>query len=72
MSYEYTVSVPANDRRMFRSLAKKMGWSYAPVRNKKVSYKPNSTTVKAMKEAEEGVDLQPLDADHFLDYVASL
>lgn len=26
MSYEYTVSIPANERATFRLLARKMGW----------------------------------------------
>lgn len=34
MSYEYTVRIPANERAMFRQLAKKMGWGYSPVRKK--------------------------------------
>ena len=37
-----------------------------------VCRKPNATTLKAMREAESGEELETLDLNHFKDYVASL
>lgn len=34
--------------------------------------KPNATTLKAMREAESGEELETLDLKNFKDYVASL
>lgn len=34
--------------------------------------KPNATTLEAMREAENGKDLEELDLNNFKDYVASL
>lgn len=34
--------------------------------------KPNATTLKAMREAESGEELETLDLNNFKDYVASL
>lgn len=34
--------------------------------------KPNATTLKAMREAESGKELETLDLKNFKDYVASL
>lgn len=37
-----------------------------------VYHKPNAITLKAMREAESGKELETLDLNNFKDYVASL
>lgn len=37
-----------------------------------INRKPNATTLKAMREAESGKELETLDLNNFKDYVASL
>ena len=70
MSYEYSIRVPESDRAMFRQWARKMGWGGS--RPKKVMDEPNEQTIQAIKDIETGVGLEPLDLDHFEEYVASL
>ncbi len=70
MSYEYSIRIPESDRAMFRQWARKMGWGVS--RPKKVMDEPNEQTIQAIKDIETGVGLEPLDLDHFEEYVASL
>ena len=35
-------------------------------------HEPNEVTLAAMKEAEEGINLEPLDAYHFREYLETL
>lgn len=70
MSYEYSIRIPESDRAMFRQWARKMGWGVS--RPKKVLDEPNEETIQAIKDIETGVGLEPLDLDHFEEYVASL
>lgn len=70
ISYEYSIRIPESDRAMFRQWARKMGWGVS--RPKKVLDEPNEETIQAIKDIESGVGLEPLDLDHFEEYVASL
>lgn len=70
MSYEYSIRIPESDRAMFRQWARKMGWGVS--RPKKVMDEPNEQTIQAIRGIETGVGLEPLDLDHFEEYVASL
>jgi len=70
MSYEYNIRIPESDRAMFRQWARKMGWGLS--RPKRVLDEPNDETVQAFKDIEAGKGLEPLDLDHFEEYVASL
>lgn len=70
ISYEYSIRIPESDRAMFRQWARKMGWGVS--RPKKVMDEPNEQTIQAIKDIETGVGLEPLDLDHFEEYVASL
>ena len=70
MSYEYSIRIPESDRAMFRQWARKMGWGLS--RPKKVLDEPNEETLQAISDIESGVGLEPLDLDHFEEYVASL
>jgi hypothetical protein len=47
-----------------------MGWRVS--RPKKVIDEPNEETIQAIKDIESGAGLEPLDLDHFEEYVASL
>jgi hypothetical protein len=70
MSYEYSIRIPESDRALFRQWARKMGWGLS--RPKKVLDEPNEETLQAIKDIESGVGLEPLDLDHFDEYVAAL
>lgn len=70
MSYEYSIRIPESDRAMFRQWARKMGWGLS--RPKKVLDEPNEETLQAISDIEAGVGLEPLDLDHFKEYIASL
>lgn len=70
MSYEYIIRIPEGDRALFLQFARKMGWNLS--RPKKVLDEPIKKTVRAMMDIEEGVGLEPLDLDHFEEYVAAL
>lgn len=70
MSYEYSRRIPEGDRAIFRQWTRKMGWRVS--RPKKVMDEPNEETIQAIKDIESGVGLEPLDLDHFEEYVASL
>ena len=70
MSYEYSIRIPESDRAMFRQCARKMGWGLS--RPRKVLDEPNEETLQAIRDIESGVGLEPLDLDHFEEYVASL
>lgn len=70
MSYEYSIWIPEGDRAIFRQWTRKMGWRVS--RPKKVMDEPNEETIQAIKDIESGVVLEPLDLDHFVEYVALL
>lgn len=70
MSYEYNIRIPEGDRTLFLQWARKMGWNFS--RPQKVYDEPNEDTIRAMKDIEEGVGLEPLDMENFEEYVASL
>ncbi len=70
MSYEYSIRIPESDRAMFRQWERKMGWGLS--RPRKVLDEPNEETLQAIRDIESGVGLEPLDLDHFKEYVASM
>ena len=70
MSHEYSIRIPEGDRAIFRQWTRKMGWRVS--RPKKVMDEPNEETIQAIKDIESGAGLEPLDLDHFEEYVASL
>ena len=72
MSYEYTVNIPADKRSTFRAMVKMMGGSLSRARKVEESEIPNATTLAAMEEAKAGINLESVDAEHFLEYVAAL
>lgn len=64
MSYEYTIKIPANERAMFRQLAKKMGWGYTPVRKK-------SGIEEAMEDVKSGKVYQAKNAEELISLALS-
>jgi hypothetical protein len=67
MTYaSFNISIPIKDIPMFRKLSSKMGWPVNEI------LEPNEETIAAMREAESGENLEVLDVDHFMEYVASL
>ena len=71
MSYEYTVSIPAGKRAQFRALVKQLGGRVVPGPVRR-SDEPNEETLRAMREVEAGIGLEPFDLKEFSAFVATL
>ncbi|GEM_PF-5361270 len=63
MSYEYTVHIPENERNLFRSIAKKMGWKATPTRGRRLSAYEKSKLEAKQKEYKEFSSVDALLAD---------
>ena len=72
MSYEYTVSIPADKRTTFRAMVKMMGGSMSRARKIDVNHTPNAATLAAIHEAQSSKELETFDFDKFRKKVASL
>ena len=72
MSYEYTVSIPADKRTTFRAMVKMLGGRMSRARKIEEPFHPNAETIAAMQEAESSSDLEAFDLNGFQQMVASM
>lgn len=54
MTSQYTVNIPRQDVRLFRSIARKMGWESRLNRKKTFEEEPNATTLRAIEDVRAG------------------
>ena len=72
MSYEYTVSIPADKRAAFRKYVIGLGGSVSRAKKAVGMYEPNEETAKVLKEVEAGINVEPFDYEAFHAYAQSL
>lgn len=72
MSYEYTVSIPANKRAAFRKFVTSLGGSLSRAKRREEGDEPNEETAKVLKEVEAGINVEPFDYEAFHAYAQSL
>ena len=71
MSYEYTVSIPANKRAAFRKFVTSLGGSLSRAKRRDDGDEPNEMTAKVLLEVERGVNVEPFTIEDFRSIVAS-